>query len=127
MFQPTKYSSMFFLVLVTFLNACSSASSGFDADSQPSWKETEPALNDARDPIAIGDILDIAVYQVGELDRTLRVAENGTISMALIRQIQAAGKTAFELERELERLYGREYLQDPDISVFISERTAAGR
>ena len=84
-------------------------------------------MNDGRGSIATGDILDIAEYQVGELDRTLRVAENGTISMALIGKIQAAGKTAFELERELERLYGKEYLQDPDKSVLISERTAAGQ
>jgi polysaccharide export outer membrane protein len=41
--------------------------------------------------------------------------------MPLIGVVQAAGKSIRQLEQELERAYGKSYLQSPDVTVFMKE------
>ena len=71
--------------------------------------------------ISENDLLEIDVFQVDDLDRTVRVDSNGRITMPLIGAIQAAGKTIPTVEQELERIYGAKYLQSPEITVFMKE------
>ena len=71
--------------------------------------------------LAQNDVLEVDVFQVDELDRTVRVDDNGFISLALIGDVRAAGVTISELEAEIERRYGANYLQNPDVTVFVKE------
>ena len=71
--------------------------------------------------ISENDLLEVDVFQVDDLDRTVRVDSNGRISMPLIGTIQAAGKTIPAVEKELEQKYGAKYLQSPEITVFMKE------
>ena len=71
--------------------------------------------------ISENDLLEVDVFQVDDLDRTVRVDSNGRITMPLIGAIQAAGKTIPAVEQELERIYGAKYLQSPEITVFMKE------
>jgi polysaccharide export outer membrane protein len=71
--------------------------------------------------ISQNDLLQIDVFQVQDLNREVRVGGDGNISLPLIGNVQAAGKTTAELERTLESRYGASYLQSPDISVFQKE------
>ncbi len=71
--------------------------------------------------ISENDLLEVDVFQVDDLDRTVRVDSNGRISMPLIGVLQAAGKTIPAVEAELERKYGANYLQSPEITVFMKE------
>lgn len=66
-----------------------------------------------------GNKLEIGVYGVPELSRIEEVSSQGTIEMALIGVLDAAGKTSLELKSEIEKLYGRDYLQSPDVSVSV--------
>ncbi|MEO1066165.1 MAG: polysaccharide biosynthesis/export family protein [Pseudomonadota bacterium] len=74
--------------------------------------------------IAKNDLLKIDVFQVDELDRTIRVDANGAISMPLIGIVDAAGQTIPELEETLETRYAQDYLQNPQITVFVEESFA---
>jgi polysaccharide export outer membrane protein len=67
------------------------------------------------------DTLDISVYQADTLNRTVQIDSTGRISMPLIGVVQAAGKSVRQLEQELERAYGKSYLQSPDITVFLKD------
>lgn len=67
------------------------------------------------------DVLDIDVFNVPELSKTVRVANDGTISLALIGYIQAAGLTTQELRKQLEAKWSKSYLEDPQVSVFVRE------
>ncbi len=67
------------------------------------------------------DLLDINVYQVDSLNRTVQVDSAGRISLPLIGVVTAAGKTVRQLEQELIRAYGATYLQSPNVSVFLKE------
>ena len=71
--------------------------------------------------IAKNDVLEIDVFQVDELDRTVQVNSSGFISLPLIGEVEAAGKSARELEQNLVQAYGERYLQSPQISVFVKE------
>lgn len=71
--------------------------------------------------VAENDLLEIDVFQVDELDKTVRVEPSGRISLPLIGAVEAAGKSITELETEIERLYGIRYLQNPEVSVFMKE------
>jgi polysaccharide export outer membrane protein len=72
-------------------------------------------------PISPNDVLEIDVFQVDNLDRTVQVDAAGNISLPLIGAIAAARKTVRQLEQDLEQAYGKDYLQSPDITVFMKE------
>ncbi|MEP3525428.1 MAG: polysaccharide biosynthesis/export family protein [Hyphomicrobiales bacterium] len=71
--------------------------------------------------LLVGDLLEVDVFQVDELDKTVQIDSSGRISMPLIGRVAAAGKTVGALESELERLYEIKHLQSPDIAVLVTE------
>lgn len=77
--------------------------------------------NGADQLISENDVLEIDVFQVDDLDKTVQVDSSGRFSMPLIGAVTAKGKTVSALERELESKYGANYLQSPDITVFVKE------
>lgn len=70
------------------------------------------------------DLLEISVFQVNELNRTVRVNSNGQISLPLVGMVVAGGKTVQELEAEIAAKLSETYLQDPQVSVFVKEFTS---
>lgn len=71
--------------------------------------------------IGAEDLLDVSVYGAPDLDRTVRVAANGSISLPLIGNVQAAGLTCAELEGEIESLLQKKYMTHPQVNVFLKE------
>ncbi|MGD9804343.1 MAG: polysaccharide biosynthesis/export family protein [Hyphomicrobiaceae bacterium] len=67
------------------------------------------------------DVLEISVFKVPELSTSVQVADTGTINLALIGDINAAGRTAQEIERDLVKRLGTKYLQRPQVRVFVKE------
>jgi len=67
------------------------------------------------------DVLDISVLKVPDLNKSLQVAEGGTINYPLIGDVAAAGKTAHELEHDLTQKLGGKYLKNPQVTVFVKE------
>jgi polysaccharide biosynthesis/export protein len=75
-------------------------------------------------PISAADILEVAVFQVPDLSRTVQVDDGGRVSLPLIGAIDAAGKSTSTLQRDIEAAYGSRYLQSPSVSVFVKESAA---
>jgi polysaccharide export outer membrane protein len=67
------------------------------------------------------DVINIEVFNVPELSKTVRVANDGHITLPLIGQVQAAGLTTEQLRKELQDKWGEDYLQDPQVTVFIDQ------
>ncbi|MGE5343015.1 MAG: polysaccharide biosynthesis/export family protein [Candidatus Omnitrophota bacterium] len=67
------------------------------------------------------DLIGITVFGVPQLDITVRVSEDGWINLPLLGKLQAQGLTGFELERKLSNLLEKEFLKDPQVTVFIKE------
>lgn len=67
------------------------------------------------------DQIEISVFQVKDLDRTVRVNSQGQISLPLIGVIDAGGKTARELEQLIAEKLEAGFLRDPQVSIFVKE------
>lgn len=70
------------------------------------------------------DLLEIEVFQVDDLSRTVRVNSNGQISLPLIGVVQAGGRTVQELEALVAAKLSETYLQAPQVTVFVKEYTS---
>lgn len=80
-------------------------------------------LKEIVDDYRIGpsDLLEVSVFQVPELSRTVRVNSRGGLTLPLIGEIQAGGLTGQQLEARIAQRLQEKYLQDPQVSVFIKE------
>jgi polysaccharide export outer membrane protein len=65
--------------------------------------------------------LEIAVFRVPELSKTVKVTASGQIEMPLIGTVQAGGKTIPELQNEIATKLEAKYLQTAEVSVFVTE------
>jgi len=87
------------------------------------------ALNAQEEPVSfvkeykIGpkDLLEIAVFELPELNQTVRVSEEGTITLPLLGSVKIDGLTKDELETKLAGLLEEKYLKKARVSVFIRE------
>jgi polysaccharide biosynthesis/export protein len=70
------------------------------------------------------DILEISVFKVPELSKSVQVADTGTINMPLLGEVPAAGKTAHEIEQDLTRKLGEKYLKSPQVTVFVRDHNS---
>src|SRR5438270_1483316 len=70
--------------------------------------------------IGIEDVLDIAVWNVAELQKTVPVRPDGKISLPLVNDVVAAGLTPMELRDQLTKKIAV-YVQNPDVSVVVRE------
>ena len=70
------------------------------------------------------DLIEIQVYGVNDLRREVRVNSRGVISLALIGPVNLGGLTAQEAEERLTAMYEKDYLRNPQVSVFIKEFTS---
>ena len=85
-------------------------------------KLTAPATpGNAAYRIGPQDVLEVSVFKVPELSRTVQVADAGSVNMPLVGDVPAAGKTARDVEQDLSGRLGKEYLQSPQVSVFVKE------
>jgi polysaccharide export outer membrane protein len=85
--------------------------------------ETKNALRAAA-TIGPHDVLDISVFQVPELSKTLEVSDTGSINFPLLGEIRAAGETPQELARELTSKLAADYLQHPVVTVLLKENNS---
>jgi polysaccharide export outer membrane protein len=67
------------------------------------------------------DVLEFSVFKVPELQRVAQVAETGTINLPLVGEVQVAGKTAQQVERDLTSKLGAKYLQSPQVTILVKE------
>jgi polysaccharide export outer membrane protein len=71
--------------------------------------------------ISPGDVLKVTVFQVDDLSAEERVNPSGSIVMPLIGPVPVAGLTTEEAERRIEGALGANYLQDPQVDIFVSQ------
>lgn len=70
------------------------------------------------------DLLEIKVLSAEEMNRSVRVDSRGNVNMPLIGLVPAAGLTGYELEKSIAEKLAVDYMQNPQVSVFIKEFTS---
>ncbi|MCI0469126.1 MAG: polysaccharide export protein [Nitrospirae bacterium] len=80
------------------------------------------ALKSVKDEYFIGpeDLIEIDVFQVEDLRRTVRVSTEGNIGLPLIGQVMAKGLTRVQLEQRIAQGL-KKYLVDPIVTIHIKE------
>jgi polysaccharide export outer membrane protein len=73
--------------------------------------------------IGANDLVDFDVFGVPNMQRTVRVNASGMVALPLIGPVTLAGLTAAQAENLIAQKYAENYLQDPQVSLFIKEFT----
>jgi polysaccharide export outer membrane protein len=71
--------------------------------------------------IGVGDKIEIGVFGHEDLAKVVEVRSDGTINYPLIGDIRVVGMTAAEIDAEITRVLGKDYLVDPQVSVDVRE------
>jgi polysaccharide biosynthesis/export protein len=67
------------------------------------------------------DLLEIKVFEAPELNQTVRVAEDGSITLGLVGKVDAAGLTVQDLEKKLAAVLDQKYTKGAHVTVFVKE------
>ena len=101
------------------LNQSSRANS---LDTKISAVAGDPALR-----LGIGDLVDVSVYNVPELETKIRVSSDGNIDLPLINQVHVEGLTVEEAEAAVEQRLSRGgFVKNPHVQIFVQEYTSQG-
>ncbi|HEY1265823.1 MAG TPA: polysaccharide biosynthesis/export family protein [Candidatus Binatia bacterium] len=96
-------------------------------------RSREYSIGDAPNPakpsvdayvIGTGDALEIIVWKEPTLSGPVKVRPDGLITLPLINEVQAAGKTTGQLRQTLEDRY-KKYVQAPNVTIRVTEITSS--
>jgi polysaccharide biosynthesis/export protein len=120
--------------ITTALGACSSSNGEFvelpaTASAMPSavgFDQGSALLaRSVDDPgaykISYADVLDISIFKVPELARTVEVDESGTITFPPVGEVSVVGKTVRDIEHDLAERLEAKYLRSPQVTVSVKE------
>jgi polysaccharide export outer membrane protein len=106
------------LLILAALSPWASAAPPATPVSEPAGQA--PAASATEYRIGIEDLLAISVWRDTDLTREVPVRPDGRISLPLLQDIDAAGKTPKELSEEIQRRL-KEYLSNPSVTVIVRE------
>jgi polysaccharide export outer membrane protein len=117
------------LLIVLTLAGCGPGGGMVDVMAPAAVPGSSPSANQQRGDgvyrIQSGDILEVTVYQLNDLNRLAEVDGAGNINLALIGAVPAVGRSARELEAEVASRYRARYLQNPQVSIFVRDSVGA--
>ncbi len=103
--------------LLTALGGCNQIGPSGNTTDLPAQAPAMTASSDY--VIGAADVIDVFVYRSPDLSmQGLAVRPDGRISLPLVEDIVAAGKTPTKLAREVENKL-RKYVQDPTVTVIV--------
>lgn len=123
-----SYALVFVRVLVV---GCLWAQNVTSPASQPDASVTVASLNQPAssstskphdDSFVIGndDVLAINVWKEPDISRSIPVRSDGKISLPLVGEVQAAGRTPLRLEQEIAGKL-RSYISEPEVTVMVQQ------
>jgi len=66
-----------------------------------------------------GDVLRVQVFQEPDLDRELRVSQDGQVALPMIGQVEVKNRTLSAVEKNVRELYDRDYLVNPQVNITV--------
>ena len=68
------------------------------------------------------DIMGITVWRNPDLDTEIEVDQDGYVPLPLLGKVKAAGLTLRQMEDELTRLWGGDFIKDPYVRVSLKKK-----
>ncbi|MFT6071840.1 MAG: polysaccharide export outer membrane protein [Alphaproteobacteria bacterium] len=103
-----------FITILLLLSLLGCASNSFP----PAPKNVDRSSELAEYRLGALDSIQIFVWRSPELSTSVSIRPDGKISIPLIEDLEAAGKTSTELAREIENILGA-YVKDPLVTVIV--------
>lgn len=108
------------LAVVLMMVTCTAALAQSDAQ-QPAQSDAQAKPNQTQAyVIGAGDLLAINVWKETELTRTVLVRPDGRISLPLVGELQAGGRTAAQLQAEITDKLSS-FISHPQVNVIVQE------
>jgi polysaccharide export outer membrane protein len=104
--------------LCVLLSACGSTSGAIEVDQLKDVPSAASASNEY--VINVGDVLSIQVWEQDKMSGRMRVRSDGRISLPLLNDVDAAGKTPVKLARDLEASL-KSVILNPMVTVVVEE------
>jgi len=73
--------------------------------------------------LAAQDLLQVKVFREDDMDCTVRISQDGTVTLPLIGLVRVGGKTANEAGALVCELLDRDYIVNPQVTVTVVEFT----
>jgi polysaccharide export outer membrane protein len=71
--------------------------------------------------IGPGDLIEVKVFEVDELNQTVRVSEDGSITLPLLGRVPVEGLTQEGAVQRITGLLQAKYVKNPQVTIFIKE------
>lgn len=111
----SRFNRLLTLLVVLFLTACATTGS---PTAPPPVNPEAPAVSVYR--IGVDDILEVSVWHNPDLNAKVPVRPDGMISVPLVGDVAAGGKTPEEVSAAItEKL--KTYVRDPQVAVILTE------
>jgi len=81
----------------------------------------DSGLSDSEYYLGAGDVLALTVFQVEELNTKVRVNGRGEVILPLLGTVNVKGLTVSDAEKIIVTRLAEDYLQDPQVSVFVED------
>lgn len=111
---------MRFMSLMATILVSSGVVAAAYAQQHPTVTDVVSAYGDTEFRLGPGDVIDVSVYQEKELSTTVPIRPDGKISIPLVGELTASGKTAVDLQREVAQKYAQ-YIAQPAVTVVVKE------
>jgi polysaccharide export outer membrane protein len=103
------------LVILLAMAGCATTSNG---DAPPRVDPAVPAISEYH--IGVDDILQVSVWHNPDLDAKVPVRPDGMISVPLIGDVKAGGRTPSEVSADIATRLAT-YVRDPQVAVILTE------
>jgi len=124
-----SFLSLLFMVFLTgaFAPTTSAQSANHASNLRPTAPDVRPIASATNIPqvsdefvIGTGDVLAVNVWKEDQISRVVPVRSDGRISLPLIGELQASGKTPHQLEQELSGKL-KEFVSEPEVTIIVQE------
>jgi polysaccharide biosynthesis/export protein len=108
------------LKVLLLLAACAAV---LGAQAPPPVSEAAQQAGKAHDDkylIGVDDVLAINVWREPDISRSIPVRSDGKISLPLVGELQAAGRTPVQLEQDITAKL-RSFMNDPQVTVIVQQ------
>jgi len=110
---------LYLLFCIAALSGQDAGASGADSSSSSSPGGAVGMVVGSNYVLKISDVLEIDIYKEPDLNKSVRIEGDGTVSLALVGKVKLAGMTVEEGKSLITDLYNRDYLVDPQISLLV--------
>lgn len=76
--------------------------------------------------LGAGDLIEVSVWRNPEVSAKVPIRPDGKVTVPLIEDLQAAGKTPSELSREIEKGLAR-FIREPSVSIIVTQIAETSR